>query len=130
MLPVGHDAAQRPQPVHRSVVTWKGLSVMRWLVKKPPSRRLFIRGQRPMVSSSAPVRLSLIMVMKRARSVAAFAFLRASFSGVSTSMKGRPTYDSGMTSEKALSRRMPFFARSPRSMSMVSPMLSPAVHKA
>lgn len=129
MLPVGHDAAHRPQPIHRSVDRRKGLSVIRCFVKKPPSRRLLVFGQRPIVSSSMPFRLSLMNVINRERSAAAFSFLRVSFSGVSTSMNGRPTYDSGMINENALSKCMPFFDKSLLSISMVSPMLSPAVQR-
>lgn len=46
------------------------------------------------------------------------------------SMNGRPTYDSGMISENALSRCMFLDARSLLKILMVSPMLSPAVHSA
>lgn len=51
-----------------------------------------------------PVWRFMIISVKRSRSSVAFSFFCFSLSRVSTSMKGRPTYDSGMISEKALSR--------------------------
>ena len=68
--------------------------------------------------------------VNRSRSAAALSFFCFSFSGVSTSINGSPTYDSGMISENALSRCMFFDARSLFKMSMVSPIVSPAVHSA
>ena len=130
MLPVGHEVAHRPQPIHFSVVTWNGLSVIMCFAKKPPIIRLLIFGHRPIVSSSMFFCFSIISRVNRSRSAAALSFFCFSFSGVSTSINGSPTYDSGMISENALSRCMFFDARSLFKMSMVSPIVSPAVHSA
>ena len=48
----------------------------------------------------------------------------------STSKKGSPTYDSGMSNEKAASSVMPFSDNTWRKMSMASPTVSPAVQSA
>ena len=87
-----------------------------------------MRGQLPMRMSRTPWRRWRMSSMKRESFSSASRFFFASFSGLSTSMNGSPTYDSGMMSDIALCTVMPTAARSFSRMSTASPTLSPAVH--
>ena len=87
-----------------------------------------MRGQRPIVMSHTPQRRSMTSLIKRESFVSASIFLHCSLAGVSTSINGNPTYDSGIINDMALSTFIPIDSKRFSIMLTASPTVSPAVH--